>query len=227
VDPVCHRCSNTLKNDEPFCPHCGAAQLTVEAADPAGQAQPVIRFQGDTHRVQWRAAILSALLVAIPVGLLSALTRTSSLFVVAGGFATIALYRRRSSAVTDAGIGWRLGAILGAASAFLASAAWAAQLTIERYLLHQGGAIDQLFRAVAQQEVDYWNKISASQGPEPPDVMHSLQAMANFMLSPDGHAASQLSTAIMMSLGMILFAAAGGAVAGRVFAMRTRVQRSL
>ena len=177
--------------------------------------------------VQWRAAIGSALLVAVPVGLLSALTRTSFLFVLAGGFAAIALYRRRTSATTDGRIGWRVGGILGAASAFLATAAWAAQLVIQRYLLHQGAAIDALFNVAAQQEVKYWMQASAQQGPQPPEVMHAMQAVANFMVSPDGHAASQLTTAVVMSLSMILFAAAGGAIAGRVLAVRRRVPRSL
>lgn len=228
MERLCHRCSNALREDDSFCPHCGAPQLLVEAADSSFAQQPVLQMRGQSQGgVHWRAAIGSALLVAVPVGLLSALTRTSFFFVLAGGFASIALYRRRTSAATDGRIGWRVGAVLGSASAFLATAAWAAQLVIERYLLHHGAAIDALFNAAAQQEVKYWMQASAQQGPQPPEVMHALQAVASFMLSPDGHAASQLTTAIVMSLSMILFAAAGGAIAGRVLAVRRRVQRSL
>lgn len=228
MERLCHRCSNPLREDDPFCPHCGAPQLIVEAADSSFAQQPVIPLRGQAQGgVHWRAAIGTALLVAIPVGLLSALTRTSFLFVLAGGFATIALYRRRTAAATDGRIGWRVGTVLGTVSAFLATAAWAAQLVIERYLLHHGAAIDALFNAAAQQQVKYWMQASAQQGPQPPEVMHAMQAVANFMLSPDGHAASQLTTAIVMSLSMILFAAAGGAIAGRVLAVRRRVQRSL
>ena len=229
MERLCHRCSSPLREDEPFCPHCGAPQLMVEAADSSFAQQPATPMRGQSQGgVQWRAAIASALLVAIPVGLLSALN-TSYLFflVIAGGFATIALYRRRSSAATDGRIGWRVGGILGAASAFLATAAWAAQLVIERYLLHHGAAIDALFNVAAQQQVKYWMQASAQQGPQTPEVMHAMQAVANFMVSPDGHAASQLTTAIVMSLSMIIFAAAGGAIAGRVLAVRRRVPRSL
>ncbi|MGC2636530.1 MAG: zinc ribbon domain-containing protein [Acidobacteriaceae bacterium] len=228
MDSLCHRCGNSLADGETFCRHCGAPQLVVEAADPAVPQQPSsIRLRGEVHSVDWRAAIIAALLVAIPVGLLSALTKTSSLFPIGGGFAAIALYRRRAAAFTDGRIGWRVGAILGAASAFLASAAWGAQLMVERYLLHQGATIDQLFRLAAQQEVDYFLKTSAAQGPQPPEVTHTVQNFAAFMLSPDGHAASQLTTAIVMSLGIVLFAATGGAIAGRILAARTGVQRSL
>lgn len=227
MERVCHRCGNPLRDDDTFCPHCGASQLVVDAADSSFAQQPTVQMRVDAQRVQWRAAISSAVLVAIPVGLLSALTRTSFFFVIAGGFATIALYRRRTSAVTDGRIGWRVGSILGAASAFLASASWAVQLVIERYFLHHGHEIDQLFNTAAQQEVDYWIKASAQQGPQAPEVMHAMQSVVNFMLSPDGHAASQLTTAIVMSFSMILFAACGGAIAGRVLSVRRRVQRSL
>jgi hypothetical protein len=227
VDPVCHRCGNTLRAGEDFCPHCRARDLTVDPTDTAGPQQPAVRFQGDPQNVQWRTAILASLLVAIPVGLLSALTRTSSLFPIGGGFAVIALYRRRSAGFTDGRIGWRVGAILGGASAFLAAAAWAAQLLIERYLLHQGGAIDQVFQAAAQLEVDTIVKWLATQGPQPPEILHEMRGYTNFLLSPDGYAGSQLATVVLMSIGIVLFAAAGGAIAGRLLAMRTRVQRSL
>lgn len=224
MERLCHRCSTPLREDDPFCPHCGAPQLVVEPADSSLAQQPAVQFRGQGQGgVQWRAAIACALLVAIPVGLLSALTRTSFFFVLAGGFAAIALYRRRTSATTDGRIGWRVGAILGAASAFLASAAWAAQLVVERYVLHNGAAIDKLFNAAAQQEVDYWMKASAQQGPQPPEVMRAMKSVADFMLSPDGHAASQLTTAVVMSISMVLFAAIGGAIAGRVLAVHRRV----
>lgn len=227
MDALCHRCGNSLREGESFCPHCGAPQLQVEASEGIPPQQPAVRLNGDAHSVEWRAAILLALLVAIPVGLLSGLTHSGSLFPMAGGFAVLWLYRRRGASFTDGRIGWRVGAILGAASAFLASAAWAGQLVVERYLLHQGAGIDQVFRLAAQQEVDYFLKSSAAQGPQPPEVAHAIQNFAAFLLSPDGYAASQLITATVMSLAMILFAATGGAIAGRLLAVRARVQRSL
>lgn len=199
----------------------------MEPVDAGTFPQPAVRPNGDLHLVQWRAAIVAALLVAIPVGLLSALTRTSSLFPIGGGFAVMAIYRQRTTAFTDGRIGWRVGGVLGAISAFFASLAWAVQLLIERFLLHQGAAIDQASQAAAQQAVDSMTKSMATQGPEPPEMLHMLQNFMHFLLSPDGYAWSQLITVVVMSLGIILFAAAGGAIAGRLLAMRTRVQRSL
>ena len=227
MEPLCHRCSNPLREGDAYCPHCGVQQLVVEPSDSSLPQQPPVRLRGDPHSVEWRAAILAALLVAIPVGLLSALTRSSSLFPIGGGFAAIALYRRRTAGFTDGRIGWRVGALLGAASAFLASAAWSVQMVIERYALHQGAAMDRIFQNAAQEQIDYWVKQSAQQGPQPPEFVRAFKLFSAFLLSPDGHAASQLTTVVIMSLAMILFAATGGAIAGRILAMRARVQRSL
>jgi hypothetical protein len=228
MDQACHRCSNPVRDGDGFCAHCGAPQLTVEAADAAiQQQQQAVRMRGDTQPVDWRAAILSALLVAVPVGLLSAVTGGGALLGIGGGFAAMALYRRRSAGSTDGRTGWRVGSILGAASAFLATTTYAVRMVIDRYWLHQGASIDHDFQVAAQQEVDYVAHAVIQQGPQPPAVIEAVHRVNSFWLSPDGHAAVQLATAVIMSLGMMLFAATGGAIAGRILALRARVQRSL
>jgi hypothetical protein len=228
MESLCHRCGNALQESEVFCPHCGAPQFTVEAVEPGASAQPAVQYQSDDlQRVQWRAAIVSALVVAVPVGLLSALTSMYSLFVLAGGFAAIALYRRRSPGTTNGRIGWRVGSILGLASAVVAAGTYAARLVILRYLLHDGKSIDQLFQQAAQMDVDIWMKASAQQGPQSAEVMHAIKTLSAFFLSPDGHVAMQLATTVIMSLGMILFAAASGSFAGWLQGTRARTQRSL
>jgi hypothetical protein len=227
MESLCHHCGNALEESGMFCPHCGAPQLVVETADPGAPPQPTLRLRGDPNRVQWRAAITSALVIAIPVGLLSALTGYYSLFVLAGGFATIALYRRRCAGLADGRIGWRVGAILGMASAVIAAGTYAARLVVLRYLLHDGKSIDQIFQQAAQIDADYWMKASAQQGPQQEQVVHAIKAVTAFFLSPDGHVAMQLLTTLVMSLGMVLFAAVGGSFAGWLQSTRARSQRSL
>lgn len=224
MDSLCYRCGNSLHEGDAFCPHCGAQQLLVEAAEAGAQQQPTQLLRHDSTLVHWPAAITSALLIAIPVGLLSALAGMSSLFVIAGGFATIALYRRRSAGFTDGRIGWRLGAILGVASALIASAADATRMIVIRYLMHNAHAVDEQFQSVAQQMADQALKSNSEAMQQAPQLVH---AWASFWLSADGHAAIQLLTAAIVSLGMILLAAMGGAIAGRVLAARPRAQRSL
>ena len=70
-------------------------------------------------------------------------------------------------------------------------------------------------------------KASAQQGPQPPEMAHAVKTAADFLLSPNGHAALQLSTAAMMSVGILIFAAIGGAIGGWIQATRARVQRTL
>jgi hypothetical protein len=224
MDALCHRCGNALHEGEGFCPHCGAPQLIVDASEATGPQQPAQRLGMDPTRVQWHIAITSALLVALPVGLLSALAGMSSLFVIAGGFGTIALYRKRSEGFTDGGIGWRLGAILGAAAAAVASGTDAVRLVVERYVLHHAAAIDEQFQSVAQQMAEQALKTNTEAMQQAPQLVHQW---ASFWLSPDGHAAIQLLTAAVVSAGMILFAATGGAIAGRILSARPRAQRSL
>jgi len=224
METLCHRCGNTLHEGEGFCPHCGAPQLVVDTSEPAGPQQPAQRLGVDPNRVQWRPAILYAVLIAVPVGLLSALAGMSSLFVIAGGFGAIALYRKRTEAFTDGSIGWRVGAILGAAAASIATLADGVRLLIERYLLHHGAEIDSQFAGVAQQLADQALRSNNQAMQQAPQLMH---AWAGFWLSADGHAAIQLLTASMVSAGMVLFAATGGAIAGRILSARPRAQRTL
>jgi zinc-ribbon domain len=224
MELLCHRCGNSLEEGDGFCPHCGAQQLMVDTSEPAGPQQAPQRLGIDPSRVQWRVAITSALLIAVPVGLLSALAGMSSLFVIAGGFGTIALYRKRSEASTDGSIGWRVGAILGAAAATVATAADGLRLLVERYLLHHGAEIDSQFQSVAQQMAEQALKTNSEAMQQAPQLVHRW---ASFWLSPDGHAAIQLLTAALVSAGMILFAATGGAIAGRILAARPRAQRTL
>jgi hypothetical protein len=224
METLCHRCGNTLHEGQSFCPHCGVPQLVVDTSESAGPPQPSQRLGADPSRVEWRVAITYAVLLSIPVGLLSALAGMSSLFVIAGGFGAIALYRKRTEAFTDGSVGWRVGAILGAAAASVASLADGIRLLIERYLLHHGADIDGQFANVAQQLADQALRSNSQAMQQAPELVHNW---ASFWLSADGHAAIQLLTAFMVSAGMVLFAATGGAIAGRILSVRPRTQRTL
>jgi hypothetical protein len=224
MELLCHRCGNILHEGESFCPHCGAPQLVVDTSEPTGPQQPAQRLGTDPSRVEWRVAIGYSLLLAVPVGLLSAFAGMSSLFVIAGGFGAIALYRKRTAALTDGSLGWRVGAILGAAAASIATLADGLRLLVERYFLHHGAEIDGQFASVAQQLADQALKSNSQAMQQAPQLVHNW---ANFWLSADGHAAIQLLTASMVSAGMILFAATGGAIAGRILSVRPRTQRTM
>lgn len=227
MESVCHRCGNTLQEGEVFCRHCGAPQLVVETAEPGAPSQPAMRFQSDPHQVQWRAAILSALVMAVPLGLFSGLIATSLVLVLVAGFLTIVLYDRRAAGLIDGRMGWRVGSILGAAAALLACGSYAVRMVIERYAMHGGAAIDSAYQAFARQYIDVWSKTMAQQGAPTAETAHMMKSMTAFMLSPDGHAALQLMTAAMMSAGILLFAALGGFLGGLWQSRGARSQRTL
>ncbi len=227
MELLCHRCGNALQESEVFCPHCGAPQYVVEAVEPGTPAQTAIRFQSEAHRVQWRAAILSALMTAVPLGLFSGLVATSLVVVLGAGVLTIWLYQRRTAGRIDGRLGWRVGSILGIVAALLACGAYAIRMVIERYVMHGGAAIDSAYQAYAHQFLDMWNKASAQQGASPAEAARMMKMMAGFVLSPDGHAALQLMTALTMSVGILLFAALGGALGGWWQSTRARAQRSM
>ncbi len=227
MESLCHRCANPLREVEIFCPHCGAPQFVVEAIEPGSAVQPAIRFQSDEKRVQWRAAIVSALMMAVPLGLFSGLFATSLVIVLGWGFLTMWMYRRRGASGIDGRLGWRVGSILGVAAALLACGSYAVRMLIERYLMHGGAAIDSAYEAYMHQLLDMWKKASAQQGAPPAEAAHMMKMMTGFVLSPDGHASLQLMTAITMSVGILLFAALGGALGGWWQSSRARTQRSL
>ena len=174
MELLCHRCGNTLHEGEGFCPHCGVPQLIVDTSEPVGPQQPAQRLGVDPARVEWRVAIGYALLLAVPVGLLSAFAGMSSLFVIAGGFGAIALYRKRTDSFTDGSIGWRVGAILGAAAATIATLADGLRLLVERYFLHHGTQIDGQFASVAQQLADQALKSNSQAMQQAPQLVAQL-----------------------------------------------------
>lgn len=222
MDPVCHRCGTALNSpDELFCPHCGAPQLRYEPTDePVASISPSLPTGAgrSLDAVSWRAAIISALIVAVPTGLISAMLVSGWLWVVIGGMATLSLYRRRAGAVPTARVGWRVGGVLGILTAFLFTAFFSVRLLVERFVLHSG-EVEQQVHAAAMQFADQYKHSY------PENAAAALQA-AHFITSPDGTAAVVLATAAFSAFTMIVFAAAGGAIGARIASLGKRPQRS-
>jgi len=222
MDPVCHRCGMALNSSEElFCPHCGAPQLRYEPSDEAvpsfaSSQQTTAGRSLDT--VSWKAAIASAFLVAIPVGLLSSILDFGSLWIIGGGIATVSLYRRRIGVPPTNRMGWRIGGLLGVLTAFISTAIYSVKLLIERYMLHSG-EVDQQVHSFARQFADQANRSD-------PQTAAAVAQLSHFWLSPEGAAAIVLSTAAISALSMVLFGAAGGAIGARIASLGPRAQRS-
>ncbi len=214
MEQVCHRCGATLNVSDPFCPRCGAPQLRYEAPDePLLSSIPVPQrsVARNPNAVSWRDAILAAVLVALPAGLLSALIGLEALWVIAGGIATISLYRRRTGLLPNGSMGWRIGALLGLFASIVAATVDGVTLLVQRYALHQGSILDHRYHDLGQQLTDQLTRSN-------PDAAAVLPGFLHFWLTPDGAAAMVLINAAGLAISMLLFAAAGGALGVRLTA---------
>jgi hypothetical protein len=202
-----------------FCPNCGSPQLKFAQQEEGETTYGGARPPGAPHRAQgisWKDAILAALLVAVPAGLLSAVSVLSwgcCLWVVGGAVLAIVLYHRRAPGfLLETRSGVRIGAVAGLIAAYSSVIATAVWRVFARYVLHQGYAIDQFYDAVIQQ--------STALVKTNPDVEAQWRAYVHFLMSPDGRAAYTLINAATTSVGIILFSAIGGALGVRLLAPR-------
>jgi hypothetical protein len=216
---LCHRCGANLSASDMFCPNCGSPQLKFAQQEEGETAYGGGRPPGAPPRAQgisWKDAILAALLVAVPAGLLSAVSVLSwgcCLWVVGGAVLAIVLYHRRAPGfLLETRSGVRIGAVAGLIAAYSSVIATAIWRVFARYVLHQGYAIDQFYDAVIQQ--------STALVKTNPDAEAQWRAYVHFLMSPDGRAAYTLINAATTSVGIILFSAIGGALGVRLLAQR-------
>ena len=216
---LCHRCGANLSASDMFCPNCGSPQLKFAQQEEGETAYGGGRPPGAPPRAQgisWKDAILAALLVAVPAGLLSAVSVLSwgcCLWVVGGAVLAIVLYHRRAPGfLLETRSGVRIGAVAGLIAAYSSVIATAIWRVFARYVLHQGYAIDQFYDAVIQQ--------STALVKTNPDAEAQWRANVHFLMSPDGRAAYTLINAATTSVGIILFSAIGGALGVRLLAPR-------
>ena len=223
---LCHRCGATLGASELFCPNCGSPQLKFAQQEEAESGFAGVRATAGQPRAQgisWKDAILAALSVAVPAGLLTAVSILSwgcCLWVVGGAVLAIVVYHRRAPAfLLETRSGVRIGAVAGLIAAYSSVIATAFWRVFERYVLHQGSAIDQFYDSVIKESTAL---VQAS-----PDAQVQWQTYIHFLLTPDGRAAYTLMNAATTSAGIILFSAIGGALGVRLLAPRkTRLGNS-
>jgi len=225
MSPLCHRCGATLSASELFCPNCGSPQLRFAQQEEVESGYVSDRPAGSVARVQgisWRDAILAALIVAVPAGLLSAVSVLSwgcCLWVVGGAVLAIVVYHRRAPGfMLETRSGVRIGAVAGLIAAYSSVIATAAWRVFARFVLHQGTAIDQFYDSVIQQ--------STALVQTNPEAQAQWHTYVHFLMSPDGRAAYTLMNAATTSLGIILFSAIGGALGVRLLAPRKPTLRN-
>ncbi|MFZ0662044.1 MAG: hypothetical protein WAM66_05080 [Acidobacteriaceae bacterium] len=219
MEQVCHRCGVTVHESDPFCPQCGAPQLRYEAPEEPAPSSSNVPTQRLTMRspdaIRWRDAVRAAAIIAVPAGLLSSrvgLEAIWAVWLIVGGMTVISIYRRRTGMLPTGRMGWRIGALLGLFTAVIATAVDGISLVVQRFALGQGGVLDQRYRDAVQLSTKMYVDLFASSNPE---MAAAITKAEHFWFTPGGPAAMVLVNAAGLTIFMLLFAAAGGALGAR------------
>lgn len=222
MEILCDRCHQTVLAGTCYCPVCGLPQLEYRAEDSPGQVPPERWNEAvrDAGTVDWKLALRTALMLAIPAGLLCSLFSPISIFglllMAAAAAWTVVLYMRslRPAWITI-GAGARIGLVTGVLGGWFAAATTGVSLFAMRFWFHQGKFYDDLWQNLVNQQMSQqW----ASMGVDP----KTIAQMKAWLLPPEGRAGWLLAAIVLLSTALLLFAVAGGALGARLLARSRR-----
>jgi hypothetical protein len=119
VEHACHNCGATVEDGTPFCPQCSAPQIRVGVVESgeAGSLAIGVLMPGSSSQtaIEWVPACWSAFTGLSAAVFVILLGTPAGLAMLAAGFLSVLLYRRRCrTGQVTAGTGARLGALTGA-----------------------------------------------------------------------------------------------------------------
>ncbi len=236
MQETCHRCGGDLAEgagESPFCPHCGAPQLTLALENQSVETggEPAVGADGQAttcavppplpRTVDWKTAIRCALLVAAIGAALSlisvrvdVLLPVSFVWMLSASLITLGLYQKRLPAAwMDARVGARIGVVAGLCVALGLVGAAAGWGVVERYALHGMGDFDaQMAQKMLEVQQQVQQRAAAQQPPIPASSLEWLK-------SPESLAGAMLAGYAMLAAGLMLVSTLEGAFAGL---LRTR-----
>ncbi len=225
---ICHTCGGELaekSGESPFCPHCGAPQLTLsldyQSVETGGE--PKVELPGAVttgtmppprpKQVDWQMAIRCAVAVALVAGALSAiaakveiLSPLSTLWILSGSLITLGLYqRRRPAAWMDVRIGARIGLVAGLCLTVGLAVSMAVVGLVARFGLHSMGSFDA---QMTEQILTLQKRLQQqSAAPVPADVLR-------FVNSPEFRGGMMIGGAAFAAVFLLVLSTVGGAFAG-------------
>jgi hypothetical protein len=204
VEHPCYKCGASVEDGTPFCPRCNAPQIRVagpEPLAPAGATPEVAIEQYTSHAppltsaLEWPQALPSAGIALLAAIFLIFLGMPAGLGMLAAGFLSVVLYRRRCPAAhLTAGMGARLGALTGG----LGFAALAAILALWTTFRSGKQIHDALLNYIQQYA-------ARSSDPHMPQVLELFNTPAGFTFI-------MILTLIMTLLAFLIFSSLGGAL---------------
>jgi hypothetical protein len=202
VEHPCYKCGASVEDGTPFCVRCNAPQIRVagpEPLAPTGTPPEVAIEQSASHAplpsaLEWHQALLSAGIALVAGIFIIVVSKSTGLGMLAAGFLSVVLYRRRCPAPVTAGMGARLGALTGALG-FGALAVTLALWTAFR----SGREIHDAFLNYIQQ--------NAAQTSDP-----HLQQVLELFNTPEGFTFIMILSLIVTLVAFLIFSSLGGAI---------------
>jgi hypothetical protein len=224
MQEFCHRCGGELperSGESPFCPQCGAPQLSLALENQSVETSGAPADGADgtpstgaippmsPRQVEWKTAIRCAAavaavgavlsLVAIRVDLLSSV---SLLWIMCASLITLGFYqKRRPAARMDVRVGARIGVVVGVCLALELGIAMTGAGLVARFGLHAMASFD------AQMAAQVQKAIQQSSTPMPAEMM-GLLGSAEF------RGGMILAGLALVAAGLVVLSTLGGAFAG-------------
>ena len=222
METTCTRCHQTIPAGTGFCSWCGLPQLLYsgEASSEPGQPAKWHEAVRDAGSVAWPAALRPALSLGVPAGVMCSFLSPVGIlgFVLMGlaGAWVVSLYmRNQQPAWITLGAGARIGLVTGIVGSWTAAATTGITLFVLRFWLHQGRIFD-----------DFWSNFVNRQLTQQWDTMgvdaQTVATLKGMLLSPEGRSGWVLSALCFLTLGLLIFAVAGGALSARIQIRRRR-----
>ncbi len=216
MEITCNRCHQPVPDQSCFCPTCGLPQLVYlsEDGDKPAQADRWTDAVRDAGQVEWKPALRAALIVAIPAGILSCgftpLGLLGLFWIAAAAAWAVSLYvRRQRSPWITMGAGARIGLVTGLLAGWLAFCATGVAFYSMRFFMHEGGTFDEAWTSKVNQSFSQQFQ-STSADPQ------MVAIFRNLFLSAEGRAGMVLIWLLLLEVGLLVFAAAGGALGARM-----------
>jgi hypothetical protein len=193
----------------PFCSNCGAPQIFVKtpsleepnaglpAASSANQTEQVY----DSQQLNWKKAFPASLKAGAGMGLATLLLAALfPVWMVAGGWLAVVLYRRRSfGRELAAAAGAKLGAVAGLLGFAFFALVSSSTIAIKVFVLHQGAELRNMLMAALEQ--------AASRNPDP-----RVQPMMEWVRTPEGLAFVIISCMVLLFVAFLVLGTLGGLV---------------
>ena len=218
----CTRCHQTVPTGSCYCPVCGLPQLVYSADSSQGAGQPdrwneAVR---DAASVEWKPALRSALMLAIPAGLLCSMLSPISilgmpLMAATAAWVVVLYVRGQRPAWITMGAGARIGLVTGLLGGWTAVATTGVTLFAMRFWFHQGNFYDDLWQNLVNQQLSQqWTSMGVD--------VQTIAQMKAWLMPPEGRAGWLLAAVLMLAMVLLLFAVAGGALGARLVARSRR-----